>query len=461
MKKNYALIAKCLAAVVVIGGVYVNSDAISLVSEKAIAGISVSLDKASEKHAQEASESARVHAEDKGYDTVSASVQTSDDASESTSEEAYNEDTSISTSIASGAAADENEGADPEADDTDGVETYEEYAEDGELSKDGIKLDLRFDRLGMSKVQTYLNVRKKPSQNSEIVGKMTKNNACNIYKIKKGWAKIKSGNVIGYVKADYLYTDEEAEKKAKENADLRINVTTTTLNVRFLPTTESRIYDLISEDSDYRVVKNNITKDWLDRLVQKMVDRKDLKKKDVKNADWDAIYNDLDNWICIKIDNGKAFVNRDYVKLSYNVDRAVPFTVKQTGESGGSGSSASGSSGGVGGGIVNYAMQFLGNPYVWGGSSLTHGTDCSGFTMSLYAAYGKYLPHSSSAQAGCTTSVSSPQPGDLFFYGSGGHVSHVAMYIGGGQVIHASNHIDGIKISNAYYRSPIKIGRVG
>lgn len=110
--------------------------------------------------------------------------------------------------------------------------------------------------------------------------------------------------------------------------------------------------------------------------------------------------------------------------------------------------------------IVEYAKKFLGNPYVWGGSSLTGGTDCSGFTMSLYAKYGYSLPHNAAAQAGVTRSVSSPKPGDLFFYSNGSRINHVAMYIGGGMVIHASNPTDGIKISTAYYRHPVKIGRV-
>lgn len=107
-------------------------------------------------------------------------------------------------------------------------------------------------------------------------------------------------------------------------------------------------------------------------------------------------------------------------------------------------------------------MQFLGNRYVWGGTSLTNGTDCSGFVMRIYEHFGYYLPRTSRAQAAATKSVSSSdvQVGDLFFYGSGSTVNHVALYIGGGQIIHASNSRDGIKISSAYYRQPLKIGRV-
>ena len=111
--------------------------------------------------------------------------------------------------------------------------------------------------------------------------------------------------------------------------------------------------------------------------------------------------------------------------------------------------------------VADFAVQFVGNPYVWGGTSLTRGADCSGFVLSVYANYGVYLPHSSRAQAGCGTriSASEAQPGDLFFYGSGKSINHVAIYIGNGQIVHASNKRDGIKISNAFYRSPVCVVR--
>ena len=107
-------------------------------------------------------------------------------------------------------------------------------------------------------------------------------------------------------------------------------------------------------------------------------------------------------------------------------------------------------------------MQFRGNPYVWGGESLTNGVDCSGFTMQLYKHFGYSLPHSSTAQRyeGTAVSWNEKQPGDLICYQVVNGVGHVAIYIGNGQIIHASNPSDGIKISSAYYRKPIKIGRV-
>ena len=111
--------------------------------------------------------------------------------------------------------------------------------------------------------------------------------------------------------------------------------------------------------------------------------------------------------------------------------------------------------------ICEYARQFVGNPYRWGGTSLTKGADCSGFTLSVYGKYGVSLPHSSKAQANCGTriDVSEVQPGDLVFYG-GKNIHHVAMYIGNGQVVHAQSTKTGIVISSMYYNTPTRAVRL-
>ena len=111
--------------------------------------------------------------------------------------------------------------------------------------------------------------------------------------------------------------------------------------------------------------------------------------------------------------------------------------------------------------ICEYARQFVGNPYRWGGTSLTKGADCSGFTLSVYANYGVSLPHSSRAQANCGTriDVSEVQPGDLVFYG-GKNIHHVAMYIGNGQIVHAQSANTGIVVSSMYYNTPTRAARV-
>ena len=111
--------------------------------------------------------------------------------------------------------------------------------------------------------------------------------------------------------------------------------------------------------------------------------------------------------------------------------------------------------------ICEYARQFVGNPYKWGGTSLTKGADCSGFTMSVFKNYGVSLPHSSRAQANCGTRIdlSEIQPGDLVFYG-GKNIHHVAMYIGNGQIVHAQSANTGIVVSSMYYNTPTRAARV-
>lgn len=412
-RKNIKWIAAAVAAIVMIAGT-ARIHAGTVATEKPMAGINLSLDKYSD----------AVLAEQEKEETAQQET-------EVTAEQLTSKGAAAITTLES-------------------TEKSSDKKEKKEISH--LKLNLKYDRLGVAKVDSYLNVRNKPGESSKIVGKMTKNSGCNIYKVNKGWAKIVSGKVKGYVKASYLVKDQQAEELAKKIANLRISVNTDTLNVRYLPSTDAGIYDQISEEDEYDIYKRDLTKTWLKKYVSKH-----CKKSDLRNIDTKEMYNNLENWMCISIDNEKAFVSKDFVKVTFNLDRAV--SINESGLASKTSSDSSDSSNLTN--MVSYAMQFLGNPYVWGGTSLTNGTDCSGFVMRIYEHFGYSLPRTSAAQAGATKTVSSGdvRPGDLFFYGSGG-VSHVAMYIGNGQIIHASNPRTGIKISSAYYRTPVKIGRV-
>lgn len=409
-KQNTKILATGVAILMAAGCLPVIGQATSAIEEKPLAGITLSLDRYCETVMENALEE-----------------------EEKAQEEIENQKT------ASGAA---------------GETTITSNSSDKEQKEkeERIKLNLKYDKLGIADVDTYLNVRAHAGENSKIIGKMTRNTGCNIISEKKGWSKIESGSVKGYVKSEYLIKGEEAEKRALKVATLKAVVNTETLNVRFLPSTDSPIYDQLSEDEDYTVEKENLTKDFVSSYISKH-----CSKKAVQGVDKNAMYKDLKNWVMLSIDNEKMFVSKDFITLKYKLNRAV--TVKQESRKKSSSSSSSKSS--IYSSIVSYAMQFLGNRYVWGGTSLTNGTDCSGFTMGIYSHFGYSLPRTSAAQAAATRSVSSSevQIGDLFFYGSGS-VSHVALYIGNGQIIHASNARDGIKISNAYYRQPLKIGRV-
>ena len=112
--------------------------------------------------------------------------------------------------------------------------------------------------------------------------------------------------------------------------------------------------------------------------------------------------------------------------------------------------------------VVNYALQFVGNPYVYGGNSLTNGTDCSGFTMLVYAHFGINLPRVAREQvsAGRAVSVESMQPGDIVLHGYNGFISHAALYIGNGQVVHALNSNVGIVVTSAYIMPIVSVRRV-
>lgn len=272
-----------------------------------------------------------------------------------------------------------------------------------------------YSNLGVANVDSYLNIREKASESGSLCGKLPKNAGCEILEETGGWYKIKSGRVTGYVKSEYLLTGDAAWNKADEIKVMTATVDAETLYVREAMNTDCKVVALVSGEEELEVLE-----------VQ-------------------------DGWAKVQVDNDQGYVSLDYATLGYQLPKAEAVTELKA-SSGVSSKRVS---------IVEYAKQFLGNPYVWGGSSLTKGTDCSGFTMSIYAHYGISLPHSSSAQSRMGRKVSSSEvkPGDLLFYGSGSGVNHVAMYIGGGKVIHASTAKTGIKISNAFYRTPITIRR--
>jgi len=270
-----------------------------------------------------------------------------------------------------------------------------------------------YKNLGMAVVEGNLNVRKKASTDASIVGKMTNNAACEIIGEKNGFYKIESGNVKGYVSKDYIITGEEALKRAQKEARDYLTVTTSVLRVREEPTTDSDILSKVNKGEKLAVVE------------------------------------EVDGWVKVEVNDLEGYVSADYVKIKTELKTGN--TMKELNY--GSGISNTRVD------LVNYALQFVGNPYVWGGTSLTNGTDCSGFTMRIYQRYGIYLPHSSRAQPNHGTKISRDQirPGDLIFYGNGRSINHVAIYMGNGQVVHASNARDGIKISNAFYRTPVCI----
>lgn len=302
-----------------------------------------------------------------------------------------------------------------------------DYAEKCFCMNEANKLDMKamvlnfYDRPGVSNVSNYLNIRAGAGENEKIIGKLPSYAGCEILEDANGWYKISSGGITGYVKSDYILTGDEAKQAAMNHAELMAIVHADRLNARTEPSTDAKIWTQISENERYHVAEQ------------------------------------LDGWVKIEFDESgegdgddeisAAYVSSEFVEVRYALSEAIKFSPTEESAS-------------LRSRIVNYAMKFLGNPYVWGGTSLTKGADCSGFTMSVMKNFGISLPHYSGSQAksGKRIKSSEMRPGDLVFYGnSRGKINHVAMYIGNGQVINAASRRSGIKISTWNYRTPICI----
>ena len=309
-----------------------------------------------------------------------------------------------------------------------------------------------FKSLVIAKVNDYVNVRSIPSEEGEILGKLYDKSVGEFISEQDGWYEITSGSVTGYVKAEYCVTGEDAVELAKKVGTRIATVNTTTLYVREEPTTESAVIGMVPIEDELLVTE------------------------------------ELDGWVKVNIEEGDGYVSMDYVTLSTEFvkaeskaeeearlakeeaerkaaqEAAAKAAAKANSNKQGTGSQTvtapviSGSGSELGQSVANFACQFVGNPYVWGGTSLTNGADCSGFVMSVYSNFGVSLPHSSSADRSVGSAVNgleNAQPGDIICYSG-----HVAIYTGGGQIVHASTAKTGIIISNANYRSILSIRRI-
>ncbi len=296
-------------------------------------------------------------------------------------------------------------------------------------------LDLRqkvlnmYDVLGVSKAQDYVNIRSSPKEDgiNNIVGKFPGYAGANILGEEDGWYKIQSGAVTGYVRKDLVATGAEAESLAVSHASVMAIVNTDALNVRAEPSTDAQAWTKITKDQRYNVL------------------------------------NQLDGWVQLELDTGDdedseqgAYVStRDNnVSVTYALQEAVEY--KPAVE-------AANAAAAFRNQIVNYACQFVGNRYVWGGTSLTNGCDCSGFTQSVLKHFGISIPRVSRDQArsGVKVDSSSMRPGDLIFYANRkGTINHVGMYIGNGQVVNAASTRSGIRIYRWNYRTPVAIRNV-
>lgn len=289
-----------------------------------------------------------------------------------------------------------------------------------------------FKSLVIAKVNDYVNVRSIPSEEGEILGKLYDKSVGEFVSEEDGWYRITSGSVTGYVKAEYCVTGDDAVTLAKEVGTRIATVTTTTLKVREEPGLDATVLGLIPIEDELLVTE------------------------------------ELDGWVKVNIEEGDGYVSTDYVTLSTEFvkaeskaeeearlakeeadRRAAQEAARAAQRKNSSASSdsapapvyATGSGSELGKAVADYACQFEGNPYVWGGTSLTNGADCSGFVMSVYKNFGVNLPHSSAADrnvGAAVDGIANAQPGDIICYSG-----HVAIYIGNGQIVHASTEKTG------------------
>lgn len=273
-----------------------------------------------------------------------------------------------------------------------------------------------YTNLGIAQVADHLNVRETAEDGSKIVGKMENDTGCEILGIEGDKAHITSGSVEGYVSIDYILTGKDAVAQADSVVKELATVNADGLKLREAPSLDAPVYDMVAYGEELEVLDNG------------------------------------SDWVGVDFDGNKLYVSADYVTVDTKLKTALNMTEFLYG----AGVSD------VRVELCEYAKQFVGNPYVWGGTSLTKGADCSGFVLSVFAKYGISLPHSSRAQANSGTRIkmSEAKPGDLVFYAKGGRINHVAIYIGGGQVISASSPKTGIRIASAYYRTPVAVTRI-
>lgn len=356
------------------------------------------------------------------------------------------------------------------------------------------KVKSPYANLGISVADNYVNIRKAPNTDSKIVGKLYKGCATDILARKGDWVKIKSGKVKGYINADFLAIGSKAEKLVDKYADKYATIDTETLFVREKPGTDKTIVTMVPQGETYYISKefNKWAKIVIDEGESGFVS-KDYIKIDVKfkyaisikeeqakiAAEKRAKKAEAERLEALAKEREEARQQAASREQSHQSSSSSSSSRSNSSSSNSSSSnsssnssshnssgnsSSSGSGSGSGQSIANYAMNFVGNPYVWGGTSLTNGADCSGFVYSVYSHFGYSIPRDSRSQAagaGYEVSISNVQPGDLIFYtNSGGSVNHVAMYIGNGQVVNASNERDGIKISRYNYRTPYKARRI-
>ena len=281
---------------------------------------------------------------------------------------------------------------------------------------------------------SYVNIRQSSSTDSAVVGTISNNGLVVVEEKGEEWSLVSSGSCKGYIKNEFMLFGSDAKAYAEANLSKVVEITTASLRVRTEGSEESEIITSVSQGSKYDILE--------------------------LGAEWTKIQ--VDSYT-------SGYVKNDYICVTYNTVYADPVKSQPESNSGSTGSTEAPSApvdvptSATGDSVASYAVQFVGNPYVYGGTSLTEGADCSGFVMRIYADFGYSIPRTADVQAtaGTEVSLSALYPGDLVFYDHGtGSIDHVALYIGNNQVVHASTSRTGIIISDINYNTPCKAVRI-
>lgn len=315
--------------------------------------------------------------------------------------------------------------------------------------------------LVIARVRDWVNVRSGPSTDTEVVGKLYNNSVGELIRREGDWYYIASGTVTGYVSADYCVSGEEAEALIDEVSIQVAMVNTQTLKLRAEGSTEARVLQLLPYGDRLEVLESDKGDGWIKVNVNgtqgyvsadyvtvsiSFVSAESKEEEEARLAEERAARAEAERRAAELAAQEAARAQAQQPSVSSEVVETDQVSVPVSTGSG------------LGADVANFALQFVGNPYVYGGTSLTNGADCSGFVLAVYAQFGVSLPHSATADRNMGVAVGSlaeAQPGDLVCYSG-----HVGIYIGNGQIVHASTPRTGIKISSATYKPIACIRRI-
>lgn len=319
-----------------------------------------------------------------------------------------------------------------------------------------------YDDVVIAKVNDYVNIRENIGENSRIVGKLYDKSMGTILESKDGWHKIKSGHAVGWVKSEFVVTGNKARKLAAKVGTRIANVKTTTLRVRKKASIDSPTLTIVPDGEKLVIIKE--AKDWVKIEID----------EDIKgwiSKEFIDITTEFQKAETIEEENERlrreaaervVTVNNTVISRSNNSSSNNNSRRKNRKNNSSENYAITNSGYGKGADVANYALNFVGNRYKYGGTSLTNGTDCSGFTKGVYAKFGVNIPRTSSAQRSAGKLVcygwdaSKAKAGDIVCY-----KGHVAIYLGGGKIVHASNRKSGIKVSNKVnYRTVVCVRRI-